>query len=216
MRDRDGPDVRQPLAADGSVGPQGDGLDVDLGARAGRGVATVADGDVPLERFQLGLGEHPRDQPHALVVSQLVSVADGETHYLPRCLRDYAVCIALPATSKRPGMTYSNNVKLFVGAVPRHMYQLDEPSTTRPRIHVDLHRSVANIYRAVIDYAPFQFYVNGGRAMVEGRGEIELDQVFVGDDAVELDLALLARLGLEAPGYIERLAPEKGTGNGLA
>jgi hypothetical protein len=135
-----------------------------------------------------------------------VTVADGETHYLPRCLRDYALRIGFPATSKRPGMTYSNNVKLFVGAVPQHMYQLGESMTSRPRVHVDLHRSVANIYRAVMAYAPFSFYLNGGRAMIEGRGEIDLDRAFVGDDALELDRHFLDWFGLEPPGYIERLA----------
>jgi uncharacterized protein (DUF362 family) len=135
-----------------------------------------------------------------------VSVADGEIHYLPRCLRDYALRIGCPATSKRPGMIYSNNVKLFVGAVPRHIYQVGEPTASRPGVHVDLHRSVANIYRAVMDYAPFLFYLNGGRAMVEGRGEIVLDRVLAGDDALELDRYFLDRFGLEAPGYIERLS----------
>lgn len=45
-------------------------------------------------------------------------VIHGESHYIPRCLRDYAVRIALPVASKRLDMLFSNNVKLFVGAVP--------------------------------------------------------------------------------------------------
>ena len=43
--------------------------------------------------------------------------------------------------------------------------------------------------------------------MVEGRGEIELVRVLVGDDALELDRHFLDRFGLEPPGYIERLSP---------
>jgi uncharacterized protein (DUF362 family) len=129
----------------------------------------------------------------------------GEEHYLPRCLKDYAVRIGMPATSKRPDMTFSNNVKLFVGAVPRRMYQLDELTTWRPCVHVDLHRSVANIYRAVMAYAPFGFFVNGGRAMFEDRGEIELPHILVGDDALELDRFVLERFGVEPPKYVERL-----------
>lgn len=132
-------------------------------------------------------------------------VVDGEQHYLPRCLRHYAVRIGIPATSKRPGMTFSNNVKLFVGAVPHRMYQMGEPTTWRPRVHVDLHRSIAGIYRAVMQYAPFHYFVNGGKAAVEGQGEAGLAEVYIGDDALELDLHMLGRLGLEPPEYVRRL-----------
>lgn len=130
---------------------------------------------------------------------------NNEEHYLPRCLNDYAIRIGMPALSKRPGMLFSNNVKLFVGAVPRRMYQIDEPTTWRPRVHLDLHRSVANIYRAVMSYAPFQFFINGGRVMIEGPGEMDLEEILVGDNALELDQHWLERFNLEAPEYIERL-----------
>jgi uncharacterized protein (DUF362 family) len=138
-------------------------------------------------------------------------VVDGEEHYLPRCLKDYAVRIGIPATSKRPDMVFSNNVKLFVGAVPRRMYQLDEPTTWRPRVHVDLQKSVVNIYRAVMAYAPFGFFVNGGRAMFEGRGEIEMPQIFVGNDALELDRFVLDQFGIDLPEYIERVCFDQGS-----
>jgi uncharacterized protein (DUF362 family) len=136
--------------------------------------------------------------------SDCVSVGD-EKHYIPKCLKDYAVRVGIPATSKRPGMTFSNNVKLFVGAVPRRMYQGGESRAPRPRVHVDLHKSVADIYRAVMAYAPFGFFVNGGRAMFEGRGEVDLGPVLVGDDALELDRFVLKGFGLEPPEYIRRL-----------
>lgn len=130
---------------------------------------------------------------------------DDQQHYLPLCLKDYAVRIGIPATSKRPGMTFSNNVKLFVGAVPHRMYQVGEPTTWRPRVHADLHRSIASIYRAVMQYAPFHYFVNGGRAVVEGQGEAEISEVYVGDDALELDLHMLGRFGIEPPEYIRLL-----------
>jgi hypothetical protein len=130
---------------------------------------------------------------------------DDEVHYLPRCLKDYAVRIGMPMTSKRPDMVFSNNIKLFVGAVPRRMYQLDEPTTWRPRVHVDLQKSVANIYRAVMAYAPFEFFINGGKAMFEEQGEIELPQILVGDDALELDRFVLDQFGIDPPEYIERV-----------
>jgi uncharacterized protein (DUF362 family) len=130
---------------------------------------------------------------------------EGEEHYLPRCLKAYAVRIGLPATSKRPGMIFSNNVKLFVGAVPRRMYQVGEPTTWRPRLHENLHRSVACIYRAMMAYAPFGFFVNGGLVMIEGYGERDFGEILVGDDAIELDHYVLGRFGLELPEYLAEL-----------
>ena len=130
---------------------------------------------------------------------------EGEEHYLPRCLKAYAVRIGIPATSKRPGMLFSNNVKLFVGAVPRRMYQTGETTTWRPRVHENLHQSVAAIYRAVMAYAPFGFFVNGGAVMIEGYGESDLAEILVGDNAIELDRYVLGRFGLEPPEYLDRL-----------
>lgn len=130
---------------------------------------------------------------------------DDEKHYLPRCFKDYAVRIGVPAISKHPGMIFSNNVKLFVGAVPRKMYQTGELGAPRPRVHRDLHTSVANIYRAVMAYAPFDLFVNGGKALIEGQGEIDLGEILVGDNALELDQYVLKKLGIEPPEYIRRL-----------
>lgn len=159
---------------------------------------------------RIGLGRIIRENDVRVVDLDLQEAdcvtVDDENHYLPRCLKDYAVRVAIPATSKRPGRTFSNNVKLFVGVVPRRMYQGGGPACPRPRVHVDLHKSVANIYRAVMAYAPFDFFVNGGRAMIEGRGEIELPEFCVGNDALELDRFVLERLGLKPPEYMSRLA----------
>ncbi len=129
---------------------------------------------------------------------------ENEEHYLPKCFRDYGIRIGIPAFSKRNGMTFSNNVKLFVGAVPRRMYQLGEETTWRPRVHIDLHRSVANIYRAVMRYAPFEFFINGGKAFIEGRGEFELP-ILISNSGLELDRFLLKQFNLEEPRYIARL-----------
>ena len=115
----------------------------------------------------------------------------GEQHYIPKCLQEYPVRIAIPATSKREGMVYSNNVKLFVGAVPRKMYQhstLDIKSDApRPKIHQNLHLSVANLFLAIQDYSPFQFYINGGLSFKENMGEFTFSKTFIGNDALELD-----------------------------
>lgn len=134
---------------------------------------------------------------------------DDQEHYLPRCLREYAIRTGIPALSKRPEMLFSNNVKLFVGAVPRRMYQIGERTAAtaawRPRVHLDLHRSVANIYQAVMKYAPFHFFINGGTVMIEGQGEMEMQEILIGDNALELDWHFLQRFNLDVPEYIERL-----------
>jgi uncharacterized protein (DUF362 family) len=134
---------------------------------------------------------------------------DEEEHYLPKCLKNYPLRIGMPALSKRPGMSFSNNVKLFVGAVPRRMYQMDEQTAStaagRPRVHIDLHRSVANIYRAVMKYAPFGFFINGGKVIIDGQGELSMPETLIGDNALELDRHLLEHFNLQVPEYIERL-----------
>jgi uncharacterized protein (DUF362 family) len=176
---------------------------------AGCAIAEGADGFLWQNLERVGLKKLVQENQTKVIDLDLEEfdslVVNGEEHYLPRCLRDYAIRIGMPALSKRPGMTFSNNVKLFVGAVPRKMYQLNEATTWRPRVHIDLHRSVANIYRAVMEYAPFGIFVNGGKAMIEGQGEIEL-QVLVGNNALELDRYLLKQFDIEEPEYITRLA----------
>jgi hypothetical protein len=176
---------------------------------ASSAIAECANGYLNDNLERIGLGKLVRE--HQVRVIDLDRedfdrvVVDDEEHYVPKCLREYGTRIGIPALSKRSGMIFSNNVKLFIGAVPRRMYQIGEETTWRPRVHVDLHRSVANIYRAVMSYAPFEFFVNGGRAMIEGRGELELP-VLVGDNGWELDRYLLEQLDLEQPGYLDRLA----------
>ncbi len=135
-------------------------------------------------------------------------VIDEEKHYIPRCLKSYGVRIAVPATSKRPQMIFSNNVKLFVGAVPRSMYQIDnEIVDWRPRIHIDLHKSVANIFRAIQEYSPFSYFINGGLATDENKGEFMFENILIGNDAVELDIYVLRKYFsyLEIPEYLKRL-----------
>lgn len=134
---------------------------------------------------------------------------NGEEHYIPKCFRDYGVRIAIPAASKRPQMVFSNNVKLFVGAVPRRMYQLDNKVVDwRPRVHINLHKSVADIFSAIQSYSPFYFFINGGLAMVEEKGEFRFENILVGDDAVELDLYILQNYfqGFEIPEYLRLLS----------
>jgi hypothetical protein len=105
-------------------------------------------------------------------------------------------------------MIFSNNVKLFVGAVPRRMYQIDNKIVDwRPRIHRDLHKSVANIFCAIQEYSPFSFFINGGIAMDENNGEFKFNEILVGNNGVELDLHVLKNYYsyLETPEYLKRL-----------
>ncbi len=139
-------------------------------------------------------------------------IMNGEEHYIPKCFKQYGIRIAMPAASKRPGMIFSNNVKLFVGAVPRRMYQINnEIVDWRPRVHIDLHHSVANIYRAIQAYAPFHYYINGGLAMSEEMGEFPLKDILIGDDGVELDDYVLKNFfkSVEPPVYLLQLQEER-------
>ena len=115
----------------------------------------------------------------------------GEHHYIPKRFKDYPVRIAIPASSKREEMLYSSNVKLFVGAVPRKMYQLNDIINTigapRMRLHQNLDVSVTNLFLAMEKYSKFHFYINGGLAYNENKGEFILPETYVGNDALELD-----------------------------
>ena len=134
-----------------------------------------------------------------------------EKHYIPKCFKEYPIRIAIPATSKREGMIFSNNIKLFVGAVPRKMYQLDGVdagiSAPRPRIHQNLHLSVANLFLAIQSYSPFQFYINGGASFNENIGEFSFSETFVGNDALELDCHMFKAFfnDCEYPDYLDIL-----------
>jgi uncharacterized protein (DUF362 family) len=130
---------------------------------------------------------------------------NSEIHYLSKCLKDYTVRIGIPVTTKRSGMVFSNNVKLFLGAVPRRLYQTGESKVPRPGLHINLHKSIANVYQAMMAYAPFNYYVNGGMALIEGPGEFNLKSAYVGKNAVELDHFLLQHLNIETPEYLKLL-----------
>lgn len=117
-------------------------------------------------------------------------ISCGESHYIPKCFKEYPVRIAIPSASKRKDMYYSNNIKLFVGAVPKKMYQLDNATgnkVPRPRIHQNLDMSISSLFLAMEKYSPFQFYINGGLAYHENIGEFNFTETFIGNNALELD-----------------------------
>jgi uncharacterized protein (DUF362 family) len=184
-------------------------LDYALEYHARCAIAEGADGFLWSNLESIGLGEYVRK--HRITVLDLDNepfdqiTSDDEINYLPQCLKDYAVRLALPAASQRPGMLFSNNIKVFVGAVPRRMYQEGQAGPGRPRVHTHLHKSIVNIYRAIMQYSPFGFYINGGRAMFETTGEISLAETLIGNDALELDCFILKSFGLSPPEYIRNL-----------
>ena len=138
-------------------------------------------------------------------------VSYGEPHYIPKCFREYPVRIAVPAASKREGMIYSNNIKLFFGAVPRKMYQFDNENVLRgvprPKLHIDLFLSIVNLFLAIQEYSPFHFFVNGGLSYNENKGEFVLPESYVGNDALELDCHMFQAFfsDCEYPDYLNIL-----------
>lgn len=122
---------------------------IGLGAAARRGGAAL----IKINLAHAPAPLHPRTDPRLLLqaIQYLArheancAIAEGANGFLHKNI------------SKHPGMTFSNNVKLFVGAVPRCRYLNGEGGSPRPRVHADLHRSVANIYRSIMAYAPFHF-----------------------------------------------------------
>lgn len=163
----------------------------------------------------IGLSDFVRENMVELIDLDLeddvetIGIGD-ETHYLPRRLADFDCRFAIPATTWLPDMIFSNNVKLFVGAVPLRLYQdgARDDRSTRWRVHVDLHKSVASIYRAVMQFCPFHIFVNGGTSATRAGGTFELPHVFVGDDALELDSRLATEIEAERPEYLDVLKNE--------
>lgn len=116
-----------------------------------------------------------------------------QQHYLPKRFTDFAYRLALPCASKRERMRFSNNVKLFIGAIPRHPYIRPNEGMWRSKIHDDLDVSICCVYRAIEAYSPFQYYINGGNAYAEHCGAFNVHEVLVGTDALELDTQVLSR-----------------------
>jgi len=138
----------------------------------------------------------------------------GECHYIPKCFQEYSVRIGFPATSKREEMLFSNNVKLFFGAVPKKKYQFDNSIVSnevpRPKLHKNLHSSVVNLFLALNNYSPFKYYINGGLSYNEKIGEFTLPETYVGNDAFELDNYLFQTYfnDCEYPEYLNMLKTE--------
>ncbi|MFC2025909.1 DUF362 domain-containing protein [Chloroflexota bacterium] len=130
---------------------------------------------------------------------------NGEIHYLPVCLKEFPIRIGIPVTTKRPGLVFSNNVKLFLGIVPRRFYQNGDLRVPRPALHINLHKSIANVYQALMTYAPFNYFINGGIGLIERNRDFFIRHIYAGNNAVDLDQLVLKDLNIETPEYIKLL-----------
>ena len=86
-------------------------------------IAEGANGFLERNIESIGLADFVKENEIKLIDLDLeddveMIVIGDETHYIPRCLRGFTCRIAIPATTYLPEMIFSNNVKLFVGAVP--------------------------------------------------------------------------------------------------
>lgn len=141
--------------------------------------------------------------------------ANNEYHYIPKCFQEYSVRIAIPATSKRKEMLYSNNIKLFFGAVPRRKYQDNsitvQKSVPRMKLHENLHLSIVNLFLTMNKYSPFNYFINGGLSYNENSGEFLLTENYIGNDALELDNYIFEKYftDCEYPEYLNILKSKK-------
>ena len=131
---------------------------------------------------------------------------DGQEYFLPTLLKDFDFRIACPAATKKPGYLFSNNVKTFVGLLPRQFCQ-DGANTSfsRPSIHDDVHRSVMEVYLSFQRYSQFDLYINGGNVLFENRPAASLEGFLMSDDGLCLDVHVLDTFELEYPEYIQML-----------
>ncbi|NHJ87982.1 MAG: DUF362 domain-containing protein [Asgard group archaeon] len=134
-------------------------------------------------------------------------------HYLPKILRDYGLRISMPVIKfydDDDGKLFlSNAIKNFFGLPPKDKYKTINESHKRDSLHKNLHRSVAGIYQAIENFAPFDFYICDGRTALYGEaseGEpIKWGKIILGDNALDIDLKVLTLMKKSKPRYIELL-----------
>lgn len=200
----------------GAYSPQTDPAVLELVVHAlldtGCTVALVEGGNgyLPelLEGF--GLSRHTLDRVDVVDIDRLKDVDrvlwDGKEYFLPAMLKDFDFRIACPAATKKPGYLFSNNVKTFVGLLPRQFCRKGtNPSFSRPSIHDDLHRSVMGVYLSFQRHSQFDLYINGGNVLFENRPSASLDGFLMSDDGLALDVHVLDAFDLEYPEYIQML-----------
>jgi hypothetical protein len=126
---------------------------------------------------------------------------------IPKFFNDSDIRISLPCASKREGMLFSNNIKNCFGATPRIGYIEKGKGRYRAGLHHDLTTSVINVYDAFDHYANFHYYINGGNAYCETRGSFMINDIFLSNNAIELDKKIFEKYfsDITKPDYLIQL-----------
>lgn len=128
---------------------------------------------------------------------------DGSAHYLPNCLSEFDVRIAIPCTHYGDKLIFSNNIKTFIGLLPIPYYSEDIAVNWRPRLHTNIHLSIADVFWIVDRYFKFDFFINGGNCYIYSTNVSRLPGYFLSDDPIELDKHIATLLGLKIPEYLQ-------------
>jgi len=129
--------------------------------------------------------------------------------YIPKIFMDFDYKLSLPCTSKRENMLFSNNIKNFVGAIPREHYLISNSEKRwRGKLHNSLTESVCNIFTAFESKVKFDYYINGGNSYSESKGAFNFNQYYLSDSAVELDEYIYQKYfsDIEKPEYLKKLS----------
>lgn len=176
-----------------------------------------------LEIFsQVGLTETLKEYKVTLIdLNELESIdvelKNGSIHHLPAFLEKIDLRISLPVIKfydDDQGETFlSNTIKNFFGLPPKKKYQKSSDSFKRDDLHNDLHKSVAEIFQAVEQYSPFDFYICDGLEILYSEAEkgdpYKWGKIILSDNALEADLKVLELLKKPMPRYIKLLKEKR-------
>jgi uncharacterized protein (DUF362 family) len=140
-----------------------------------------------------------------------VKLKNGSIHYLPAFLKEIDLRISLPVIKfydDDQGETFlSNAIKNFFGLPPKEKYQQSTDSFKRDDLHKDIHKSVTEIFQAVEQYSPFDFYVCDGLEILYGeatKGDpYKWGNIILSNNAIEADLKVLELLKKPLPRYLK-------------
>ena len=145
--------------------------------------------------------------------SSEVKLSEKVSHYLPTCLKDFDIRISIPVIKfyedEQKKTFMSNAIKNFFGLPPKNRYHSSNDSYKRDKLHDNLHKSVMEIFLAIEQFAPFDFYVCDGIEVLYGEGSIGNPQkwgkLILADNALEADLKVIELLDKPLPEYLEML-----------
>ncbi|NHJ38724.1 MAG: DUF362 domain-containing protein [Asgard group archaeon] len=140
-----------------------------------------------------------------------VKLGNNSIHYLPAFLKEIDLRISIPVIKfydDEQGETFlSNTIKNFFGLPPKIKYKKSSDSYKRDDLHHDLHKSVAEIFQAVEQYSPFDFYICDGLKILYGEAEkgepFKWGKIILADNAIEADLKVLELLKKPLPRYLK-------------